>query len=104
LLGEQAKYNQLMTDLGEHVSVKAAVLIDATGNIRSRVGSARSLLGGANSTNQMVAPALSGANQSRENVYLTGAGNAFLLVLFDDGVQFDGIKIYVDSMLRDLEL
>jgi len=104
LLGEQAKYNQLMTELDEHLSVKAALLLDASGNIRLRVGNARAIKNSAKQTNPMVAPTSRGANQARENIYLVGAGRDFLVVLFEEDVQFDGIKTYVDTLLSDLEL
>ena len=102
MLGEQAKYNQLMSALNEHLSVKAALIIDASGNTRLRVGAARSVLGGAKNTDKMLVEDL--ADAPRESVYLTGAGEDFLLVVFDDAIEFDGIKHYVDSLIRDLEL
>lgn len=104
MLGEQAKYNQLMTELDEHMSVKAALLLDASGNIRLQVGRARAVLDKAKNTAPMIAPGTKGSNQSRENIYLAGAGRDFLVVIFNEGVQFDGIKSYVDSLLVDLEL
>ncbi|AWV90849.1 hypothetical protein [Bradymonas sediminis] len=104
MLGEQAKYNQLMTELDEHLSVKAALLLDASGNIRSRVGDARAILKSAQQTAPMVAPGAKGEGLERENIYLVGAGREFLVVIFGEDVQFDGIKTYVDSLLRDLEL
>lgn len=103
MLGEQAKYNQLMTELDEHHSVKAALLLDASGNIRLRVGNARAIKRGANATRPMAAPSAR-ANHARENIYLVGAGRDFLVVLFEEDVQFDGIKTYVDNLLVDLEL
>lgn len=104
MLGEQAKYNQLMTELDEHLSVRAALLLDASGNIRSRIGNARAVLNSGKQTDPMIAPNAQGANQTRENVYLVGAGRNYLVVIFDEDVQFDGIKTYVDGLLRDLEL
>lgn len=93
-----------MTELDEHLSVKAALLLDSSGNIRSRIGNARAILKSGKRTDPMIAPGAKGANQARENIYLVGAGRDFLVVIFDEGVQFDGIKTYVDGMLRDLEL
>lgn len=104
MLEEQAKYNQLMGELKEHASIKAALLVDSGGNVRARVGSARSMLGGASETNKMLKSEVLGADAPRESVYLAGAGSNFLVVIFSEHTQFDGIKTYVDALLRDLEL
>lgn len=104
MLGEQAKYNQLMSALAEHASIKAAVILDSSGNARQKVGSARALKSSASKTAKLLPDEKNGDDKQRESVYLTGAGVDFLLVIFDDNVQFDGIQSFVDGLIRDLEL
>lgn len=104
MLEEQAKYNQLMGELKDHASIKGALLVDTGGNVRARVGSARSMLGSTGETSKMLKSEVLGGDAPRESVYLAGAGNNFLIVIFGEHTQFDGIKTYVDALLRDLEL
>ena len=107
MLGVQAKYNQLMSALAEHASIKAAVILDSTGNARQQIGSARSLKesrSGERRNGLASGDPQEQEQANRESVYMTGAGDDFLLVIFDDSVQFDGIQTFVDSLIRDLEL
>lgn len=100
MLGEDAKRNQMMGALEEHAHIKAALVVDRAGSVRARVGRARALKATAGATEQMVATGL----DAKENVYLVGAGKDFLIVIFDDGVDFDAIKRDVDALIADLEL
>ncbi len=102
-MGEDAKRNQLMGALAEHAHIKAALIVDAAGTVKARVGKARSLTSAAGRTDQF-APAGSGQLETKENVYLVGVGQEFLIAIFDDGTDFDGIKRDVDSLITDLEI
>ncbi|MFP4598396.1 MAG: hypothetical protein ACLFVJ_09090 [Persicimonas sp.] len=100
---QNAKRNQLMGALDDYELVKAAVVVDNAGAIKARVGSARALKAGGG-TDQMVSTAAAAEGLPRENVYMAGVGADFLLVIFDDGVDFDSIKSDVDGLLAELEL
>ncbi len=100
---KNAKRNQLMGALDDHELVKAAVIVDTAGAIKARVGAARALKAGGG-TDQMVSTAAAAGELPRENVYMAHVGADFLLVIFDDGVDFDSIKADVDGLLAELEL
>lgn len=104
MLGEDAKRNQLMGALDEHAYVKAALVVDQSGSVKARVGRARALKSAAGATEQVVARGGADDLDSKENVYLVGVGADFLIVIFDDGVDFDGVKSDVDGLIADLEL
>ncbi len=105
MLGVEAKRNQLMKSLEEHPLVKAALVVDEVGAVKSRIGSARSLIrNAAGSTTELRATGNHPVASLKENIYLVGAGGDFLIVIFDDGVDFDHVKRDVDGLLADLEL
>lgn len=104
MLGEDAKRNQLMGALDEHAQVKAALVVDQAGSVKARVGRARSLKAAAGAADQRTVASAPDELDPKENIYLVGAGDAFLIVIFDDGVDFDAIKADVDELIASLEL
>jgi hypothetical protein len=103
VLSEEARRNQLMAALSDHELVKAALVVNPSGTIKGRVGTARSLKSSAGGTDQFGPVSGQQDLRAKENVYLVGAGEDFLIAIFDDGVDFDGVKKDVDSLIEDLE-
>ncbi len=90
----------LLDSLLENPNVKAAVLVDTRGYIIEKRGSALSLKGlGAEEAG---APIADGAKKGpSENLYLVEAGQDFLIVVFDDRLNFERLKSAVDETLAE---
>lgn len=104
MLSDEVKRNQLMGALADHALIKAAIVVDGSGAVKARVGKARSLKAKAGGTDQFVSTSAPKNARPKENVYLVGAGADFLIVIFDDGIDFDSIKKDVDALVDELEL
>jgi hypothetical protein len=91
-----------MGALADHALIKAALVVDHDGEIKARVGKARSLKAKAGGTDKFVSTSAKDS-LPKENVYLVGAGEDFLIAIFDDGVDFDSVKKDVDSFIKELE-
>lgn len=103
MVGDDAKKNQLLDALRDHDLVKAALIMDRSGDVKSGVGRASALT---ESTGQAAAKAVPDSDEAqlpKENIYLVGVGDDYLLTLFDDGVNFDKLKEIVDSLITELE-
>lgn len=97
----QAKLNQLLAELEDHGLVDAALIVDKKGAVKGRVGASAALASVAGGTDKLVATSEGG---QKSNVYVRGATDDFLLVLFDDTVDFDQLKREVDDLAESLEL
>ena len=84
--------------------VKGAIIIDAHGSVKARIGAAHAFAANLTRTDQFIAPSDNEENPPKENVYLVGAGRNFLIALFDEDVEFDRVKKEVDTLLQSLEL
>lgn len=86
-----ASSQDLLEKLMENEKIKAALLVDDRGYILDRRGHARALLEEDSTTIQ---------DRSRmESIYLVQAGPDFLIVVFDDKLNFEKLKYDVDMAL-----
>ncbi|MFW5968240.1 MAG: hypothetical protein ACOCV2_12010 [Persicimonas sp.] len=97
----QAKLNQLLAELDDHGLIDAALVVDPNGAVKGRVGASAALASVAGGTDKLVSTSDGGP---KSNVYVRGATDDFLLVLFDDTVDFDQLKREVDELVESLEL
>lgn len=90
----------LLDSLVDNPNIKAAVLVDDQGYILEQRGNAHSIRGAhvGSETLQM------GDSAPRENVYLVQAGSDFLIVVFDERLNFERLKRSVDSTLANFDL
>jgi hypothetical protein len=101
LIEREAKRNQMLSALADHALIKAAVIFDRHGNVRAQVGSSRVV----GTTDRFTDGSLKrGNNLPKENVYLVGVGNEFLLAVFNDKADFESIKSDIHKLIDDLEL
>jgi hypothetical protein len=91
-----ATAEMLLDSLMENQNVSAAVLVDDRGYIIDQRGSAACL----KSADTTQAPA-ERSKQPNENLYLVEAGEDFLIVVFDDRLNFERLKPVVDGTLAE---
>lgn len=101
---DDAKQKQLIEALADHELVKAAVIIDERGRVKSRRGKARALRTLSDPDDATMIVSTPQKPQLKESVYVARAGGDFLLVFFDENVSFDMIKQQADHLLGLLEL
>ena len=90
---------QILDALLRHDRVKALVLIDEKGNPLATRGQARSMIAGAHEATVLTDLSKVSAD-ARECVYITRHGlNHFLIVIFDENVDFDTLKKDVDATI-----
>ena len=97
-----ATAEMLLDSLIENPNVKAAVLVDDRGYIIERRGSAASLkqIG----EEGKVPGADAGKSPPSENLYLVEAGPDYLVVVFDERLNFERLKAAVDATLAQFEM
>lgn len=95
-----ATQEMLLDALLENPNVKAAVLVDARGYIIEKRGHALSLkdLGEGDSADGPK------SNAPSENLYLVQADQDFLIVVFDDRLNFERLKASVDETLAQFDM
>lgn len=92
--------NDLLLDaLMSDPNIKAAVIIDDRGYIIDRRGSAFSLKGDSDPTLDT-----DDAKIPKENIYLVEAGEDFLIVIFDETLNFERIKRSVDDTMGQFDM
>lgn len=93
------KQNQLLDLLITNELIKAVIIIDELGHAKGRRGRARCIrLDDADGKETMLLTTPTKA--SRESVYIAAAGNNdYLLVVFDEQVSFDSLKIQVEEAI-----
>lgn len=90
---------QLLKALAEHSLIKAVVLVDTQGRVKSKRGDARVLKVQAPGV-QINAPRPSTpAQPNRENVYMMELEGDVLVLVFDEGVDFERVRASVDRLL-----
>ena len=87
----------LLDALIDNPNIKATVLVDDRGYIIEKRGSAQCIRDDDATMITSKKPAL-------ENVYLVEAGSDFLLVVFDERLNFERLKQSVDSTLGQFDL
>lgn len=101
MIEKEAKRNQLLSALADHALIKAAVIFDRHGNVRAQSGSSRVV----GTTDRFTDGSLKRGNDlPKENVYLVGVGNDFLLAVFDNKADFESIKDDIHELIDELEL
>jgi hypothetical protein len=101
LIEKEAKRNQMLSSLADHSLIKAAVIFDRHGNVRAQVGSSRVV----GTTDRFTDGTLKrGGDLPKENVYLVGIGNEFLLAVFDDKADFESIKDDIHGYIDGLDM
>lgn len=93
----------LLDSLLGHANVKAAVLVDDRGYVIDKRGIAACLKIGADGEGTAQLPAAA-KSKPTENLYLVQAGDDFLIVVFDDRMNFERIKEAVDGTLAEFDL
>lgn len=92
--------NDLLLDaLMSDPHIKASVIIDDRGYIIEQRGSAFSLKGDGDPTLDTA-----DARIPKENLYLVEAGEDFLIVIFDEKLNFERIKRSVDDTLGQFDM
>lgn len=86
----------LLDHLAGHSLVKAALIIDDRGYIKERTGSARSVR-----TTDRYTPVDRNSAAPKESIYVAGAGEDFVVVVFDEGIQFEKLKADVDDAISN---
>lgn len=93
------KQSQLLDLLITNELIKAAIIIDELGRAKGRRGRARCIRldEGDGKETMLLSPP---TKASRESVYIAAAGdNDYLLVIFDEQISFDSLKIQVDEAI-----
>lgn len=85
---------KLLDALDESSLVKAALVIDHNGHVKSRRGQARALKG------DQVAPPPNDEGKPNENVYLIELSQDMLAVVFDDAIEFEQLRRAVDTLIE----
>jgi len=95
----------LLDSLLGNPNVKAAVLVDDRGYVIDKRGMAACLkIGGEGEQTAKVAAATARKQKPTENLYLVQAGDDFLIVVFDDRMNFERIKASVDTTLAEFDM
>ena len=98
-----AKGEMLLDSLLENPSIKAAVLVDDRGYVVEKRGAAACLKIAVDDETVPVATTKSGAGPT-ENLYLVQAGTDYLVVVFEENLNFERFKESVDSILAEFDL
>ena len=94
--------NELLLDaLMEDPDVKAAVLVDNRGYVIEQRKTTASLKTGKASVRQR---SDTSPGPPTENLYLVEAGDDFLIVVFDERVNFEKVKSSVDATLGEFDM
>lgn len=101
MVEQQAKLNQLLAELDDDSTIEAALVATPAGAVKGRVGASPALAAAAGGTDRFVRDA---DDDASDNVYVRAVGEDFLLVLFDEDVDFDALKRRVDQLVGQLEL
>lgn len=96
-----ATAEMLLDSLLENPNVKAAVLVDSRGYIIERRGAAMSLKAISEDEATVQIDPKKGPS---ENLYLVEAGLDFLIVVFDDRLNFERLKASVDGTLASFDM
>ena len=92
--------DQLLKALAEHSLIKAVLLVDTQGRVKSKRGDARVLKAQAPGV-QINAPRPPSppTQPNRENVYMMELLGDVLVLVFDEGVDFERVRASVDRLL-----
>ena len=89
----------LLESLIDNPNIKAVVLVDDRGFILDKRGTAHSIRDDDEEVTMITAK-----KPSLENVYIVQAGDEFLVVVFDERLNFERLKQNVDNTLRQFDL
>lgn len=90
----------LLDSLVDNPNIRAALVVDEAGYILEQRGNARSIRG----TDDEEATVIMSKRPQMENIYLVEAGENFLIVVFDERMNFERLKTSVDSTLENFDL
>ena len=91
---------RIMENILRHDQIRALLWMDQRGTVKARKGSAVSMLLDADEPTAHV-PLGNSAEKTPESIYICQFdGDDFLVVIFDDGANFDDIKQSVDNTLK----
>lgn len=99
-----ATQQMLLDALMENSKVKAAVLVDDRGYIIEKRGTALSLRGNGDEEQALSVESPPKSSGPSENLYLVQAGTDFLIVVFDDRMNFERLKAGVDETLARFDM
>jgi hypothetical protein len=101
---DQNKQTQLLDALMQNELIKAAIVIDEFGHAKGLRGRARCLRMGDDDAKATLM-LNQGKKGSRESVYIAAAGGTdFLIVVFDEQVSFDSLKLQIDEAIARVGL
>jgi hypothetical protein len=95
-----AKANQLVEAIADHEKVKAAALLDESGEIERLEGRAKVFRSGVPFDTEDSAE----GDGDHEDVFIESVVDRYLVVVFEAGLEFELIKAEVDDLLEKLEL
>lgn len=95
-----AKANQLVEAIAEDERVKAAALLDESGEIDRLEGHAKVFRSGT----PVDAEDSRDEEEGHEDVFIESVVDRYLVVVFEAGADFEPIKAEVDELLEKLEL
>lgn len=93
---EVATGELLLEELLKNPNIKAAVLVDDRGYILDKRGTALALKGSGGAQAYTGPPS--------ENLYMVQAGPDFLIVVFDERLNFERLKASVDATLAEFDM
>lgn len=99
-----ATSEMLLDSLMENPNVKAAVIVDLRGYIIDKRGAAASLKLIGSDEDTLPSSKPKSKKGPSENLYLVQAGDDFLVVVFDDRLNFERIKNSVDDTLAEFDM
>lgn len=90
----------LLDSLIDNPNIRAAIMVDENGYILEQRGNARCV----RSVEDEEATIQMSKRPQMENIYLVEAGENFLIVVFDERMNFERLKNSVDSTLENFDL
>jgi len=99
-MGVEVSTDELLLDsLMENSNIKAALVLDERGYIIEKRGSAKCIDAVGDDDKTQIIDTNAEKKQPTESLYLVEAGDDFLVVVFDDKLNFEHLKKSVDSSL-----
>ena len=90
----------LLDALEDNPNIKAVLLVDDRGYVVEQRGQAHSIKASPGEDATMI----TAKNPPMENLYLVSAGDEYLIVIFDDRLNFERLKTSVDTTLEQFDL